>query len=178
MTDQAKYFAVADPESGTMTFWRRDNRGELAAWPRGTEFGPTLWKRPGPGREHVIPADLDAAARFAWIQDWHRTIRRPWLAKVKAAIDGDPVAAAARFAALQTCCARCGRSLEDAASRARALGSDCVTRFAPDVVSALVREVGRALAAREAGNEDAALISREAAYADAFGRLRDAENAP
>ncbi len=175
--NEANYFAVVDPASKSMSFWFRNRRGVLVAWPRGSSFEPVLWKSPGPGREHVIPAGLEGAERFEWLQNWHWTVRQPWFATIKTSIEADPVAAAACFAALQTSCSRCGRHLEDVASRARALGSDCVTRFSPEYVASLTREVGRALAARDAGDEDGALINRSAAYADATGRLRDAEDA-
>jgi Family of unknown function (DUF6011) len=176
MTDLS-YFAVADPASGAMTFWRSNSDGRLTEWPARTGYGPVLWTKPGIGRDHVTPAELEGAARFEWVQNWHRTVRWPWLAEIKKAVEANPVEASARFAALQTACARCGRHLEDAASRARALGSDCVTRFSPEYVAALTREVGRALAAREAGDEDGALIDRGTAHGDALARVRDEERA-
>lgn len=177
-TADMRYFALPDPTDSTvMVFFHLNRRGALVSWPPGTDFGPTLWRHPGPGREHVTPASLKGITRKLWIRDWHQRVRQPWIAEVAAAIDADPNTAAARFAALRTCCARCGRHLEDPASRARGLGSDCVSRFAPEYVAALTREVGRALGARNAGDHDGALIDCGTAYGDALDRAKDQEAA-
>jgi uncharacterized protein DUF6011 len=176
--NEIKYLAVPDPANASaMTFWRIGGHGQLEAWPRQADYGPTLWRVPGPGREHVVPAGLKGSERREWIRNWTLTVRVPWMTQVRAAVDADPVSAGATFAALRTCCARCGRSLDDPASRSRALGSDCVQHFPDHLIAALCREVGRAYAAHLAGDEEAALLSRDAAYGDAYIRAQDEERA-
>lgn len=174
---EIKYVAVPDPEDcAQMTFWRVDRYDRLVAWPNRASYGPTLWRVSGPGRSHVIPAGLKGGDRREWVQRWFHDVRASWMNKVCAVIDGDRVAAGATFAALSTCCAACGKSLRDPASRTRALGSDCVKKFSAETIAALSREVGRAYAAHLAGDEEGALMSRAAAYADADARRRDADS--
>lgn len=170
-----RYVAVADESA--MTFWRIGGHGQLKSWPHQADYGPTLWRVPGPGRVHVVPAGLKGSGRREWIRDWTMTVRVPWMDKVRAAVDADAITAAATFAALRTCCARCGRPLDDPASRSRALGSDCVQRFPDHMIAALCREVGRAFGAYLVGDEGGTLLSRGVAYADAVARIRDEERA-
>src|ERR1700733_3994733 len=76
----ARYYAIPDPEIGAVTFWYRARNGRLNPWPRGTDFGPVLWKRPGPGREHVVPGQLVGVHRALWVRDWYERVRGGWLA--------------------------------------------------------------------------------------------------
>lgn len=110
---QARYFAVADPDSSSaMTFWRRDESGELRPHPPRKRYGPTP----------------PAGSRGIRRQIWDLYHRGPWLARVRAAIDADPEAAALAFASLTNCCRVCGRTLTDPESRERGIGPDCLTK--------------------------------------------------
>jgi len=163
----ARYFAVLDDAAESATFWRLDRRGRLMAWPPGTRNGPSLWKEPGPGREHVIPAGLDGEARSQWMSNWVATVSGPWHDRIRAVIDADPDAAAARFAGFTSACYRCGRHLEDPATRAAGVGPECAPKIDPRVRAAITFEVGRALAARERGDLGGAQMSRERILRDA-----------
>jgi len=116
---QPTYYAVPDPDTGEMTYWRRDKRGRLKPWPQRPQavYGPQLWRKPpahlGP-HDHVIPPGLDGEARQVWHREWVHTVARPWQASIQKAIDTDPERALARFAAFGSRCCVCGKALDDA----------------------------------------------------------------
>jgi hypothetical protein len=141
-----KYFAVPDPDTGDMTYWYTDHRGRLSAWPsklRNDAYGPTLWTKPGPNREHIVPDGLTERERGEWIKNWFETVRQPWMAKIRAAIDADRDACLARFAAFASRCCCCGKTLTDAASKAYGIGPDCRAGLPPEVLEACARAMGR-----------------------------------
>lgn len=143
-----RYYAVPDPTTGAMTYWRRDRRGRLAAWPTRPQahYGPQLWSRltrePGP-HDHRVPAGVAGAARAAWVRDWYATVGRPWHDAIRAAIDADPEAALARFATLGSRCACCGRELTDADSKVLGVGPECRRGVPEHLVLAVARAVAR-----------------------------------
>ncbi len=145
MVIEPRYFAVADPvDPGRMTYWRRDGGGRYRPWPAKARYGPDLWRDPGEGREHVIPAGLGDADRKRWLLDWAGRVSGPWHAQVQAAIEADPAGAAARFAALRCCCACCGRKLKDPTGRTYGVGPECRDGWPADRLAAAVEAVGRA----------------------------------
>lgn len=117
------YYAVPDPDDPSqMTYWRSARGGDLVPHPDKARYGPTLWKSPGPGHIHVVPAELHGQARRNWVHHWYATVRAEWLQHVKAAIDADPDGCAARFAAFTTRCCCCGRRLTDPTSKTYGIG--------------------------------------------------------
>lgn len=153
----ARHFAVIDPDGQSASLWHLNRRGHLVAWPRGTRNGPTLWKAPGPGREHVVPADLVRSARSAWISHWVETVSQPWHDAVREQITADPDRAAALFSYTVVNCCKCGRFLEDPESRATGLGPKCAPMVSPPIREALRREIGRLIAGRARQDVDADL---------------------
>lgn len=142
---EPRYFAVADPDDpGRITYWRRSANGQLAQWPAKACYGPALYRKPGPGHQHVIPAGLDGEDRRQWMLRWIEDVSAPWYRWVHGAIEADPVTAAARFATLKCACIICGRSLSDAASRAYGVGPECRGSWPDALLAAVSEAVGRA----------------------------------
>jgi hypothetical protein len=142
-----RYFAVPDPDTGDMTYWFRNAKDAIVAWPlrpRQAVYGPTLWTRPGPGRDHIIPDGLRVADRQAWIRNWATTVRIPWMGHILHAIDVDTVGSAARFAAFRSTCFICGLPLEDDDSKVWGVGPVCRPRVPVAFLEAAAREIGRA----------------------------------
>ena len=140
------YYAVPDPDTCDMTYWMRTKRGQLKAWPataKVDDYGPRLWFKPGHDREHVVPEGLTERERGNWIRAWYDTVRNPWVAKILAAIEREPDAARARFAAFTSHCCICGRTLTDEDSRVRGIGPDCIGRVPAAFAEACAREIAR-----------------------------------
>jgi hypothetical protein len=131
------YYAVLDPsDPGRMTYWRQTKTGR-APWPAKARYQPTLYTSD-------IPAGVRPSERGEWISQWHREHALPWWDALHAAIDADPIAAQARFAAFATRCCNCGRVLTDEASKAYGIGPECRRGFPDGVLAALAEAVGRA----------------------------------
>ena len=136
-TTEPTYFAVVDPDDPEkMTYWRRDNRGTLSPWPQRASYAPALYRSD-------LPRGLGGAARTEYVQDWYRTHRDPWWSAIRAAIDADPAAASARFAAWAMRCCCCGRTLTDAASKTYGIGPECRAELPAGLLTLLADEVGR-----------------------------------
>ena len=157
----ARHFAVLDPGGRAATLWHLDRRGRLVAWPRGTRNGPTLWKTPGAGREHAIPANLTGHARSAWISDWAATVSVPWHDRISATIAADPNQAAALFAFTAVTCCKCGRPLDDPESRASGVGPKCAPMIPTPLREAIRTQVRRLVAERAAEDDAAVLLGGE-----------------
>ncbi|ASU83558.1 hypothetical protein CDO52_12850 [Nocardiopsis gilva YIM 90087] len=129
---------LPDPhDPGQITYWRRDDRGRLNPWPAKARYGPALYRS-------QVPAGLTGPDRRAWAQDWHRTHRHPWDAAIRSAIDADPDACRARFAAFTTRCCSCGRALSDPESKTVGVGPECRAGVPADMLGRLAVLVGRA----------------------------------
>jgi hypothetical protein len=140
-----RYFAVADPDDPTrITYWRRADSGQLAPWPAKARYGPALYRKPGPGHQHVIPAGLSGEERRQWLLAWIEDVSAPWHRRAHEAIKADPLAAAARFATLQCACVICGRSLSDVASRTYGVGPECRGSWPDARLADAAEAVGRA----------------------------------
>lgn len=133
---EPEYFAVPDPSTGDMTYWRT-HRGDITEWPPKVRYGPLLYKRD-------VPANLRGDERTRWARNWFATVRAPWDAAIVEAITSDPTTAAARFAAFNTRCCCCGRALTDPASKAYGIGPDCRGGLPGELLAELARQVGRA----------------------------------
>ncbi len=134
--DQPTYFAVPDPDTGDMTYWYRTTRGAIEPWPpREGKYGPRLLARDIEG--------LSAKDREAAVRTWSLTLRIPWDRQVRAALDADLDAAAARFAAFTSRCCICGRPLTDEKSKVLGIGPDCRTGIPTGVLEEFAREMGR-----------------------------------
>lgn len=141
---EISYYAVPDPDSGDMTYWRRDGHHRLIEWPNGVHYGPRLLKRD-------VPRELHGYARNEWVLRWYQDVRHPWVAKVHGLIEVGPNMAAARFAAFASTCCVCGRRLEDEASKVAGIGPVCGAGLSTSVIEDLARLVGRAHAEMLAG---------------------------
>jgi hypothetical protein len=137
------YYAVLSPDDpAVMTYWRVVN-DRIAPWPARARYGPQFYRRDSPSRS-------DQAAYRAHIEQCFAVLRE-WNGRVRAALEVDPVAARARFAALTTCCCVCGRGLVDAASKTSGIGPDCRRGMPGHVLDAIAGAVARAHAAAVAG---------------------------
>ena len=162
MTAQdARHYAVPDPTTGDMTYWRRDARRRLKAWPTKPQahHGPQLWhkltREPGP-HDHIVPAGLGPREQEVWVPDWYLTVRHPWLRAIEAVIEADPEAAMARFSVWCMRCACCGRVLRDADSKALGVGPECRPGFPDEILRAIARQVSTlhvTAASRETGEK-------------------------
>ncbi len=132
-----KYYAVPNPDTGDMTYWERTKDGQYVAWPRKPRaawYGPPMPSR----KEQAQHEDIGAFGRH-----WWETIRKPWMDTVIAAIEADPVAAHARFAAFSTRCFVCGKTLTDDDSKVWGVGPVCQTGLPAPLLEATAREIGR-----------------------------------
>lgn len=142
---EPRYFAVPDPDDAArITYWRRSNDGQLAPWPAKARYGPALYRKPGPGHQHVIPAGLGGEERRQWTLRWFETVSGPWHLRARAAVEADPLVAAARFAGLKCACCICGRVLTDRASKTYGVGPDCREEWPDALLAAAAEAVGRA----------------------------------
>lgn len=130
------YYAVPDPgDTGQITYWRRNARGQIAPWPANAKYGPQLYKRDIPQGIHN--------GRPKWIRDWFRDNRAPWQQAIDAAIDADPDLCRARFAVFAVRCCACGRTLTDPKSKSCGIGPECRSDLSEDTLGALAALVGR-----------------------------------
>ncbi len=130
------YYAVPDPDNpGQITYWRRDARGRVTAWPARTTYGPVLYKRDVPKGS---PAE-----RAQWVRDWFQAHRAPWQHAINHAIETDPDLCRARFAVFAIRCCSCGRMLTDPKSKACGIGPECRSGILADTLGALALLVGR-----------------------------------
>lgn len=138
LANAPEYFAVLDPrDPERMTYWRRV-RGDLKPWAPRARYVPL------PLRSDV---PTDPEARRTFVLDWTERVIVPWNAAVRAAIDGDPLGCAARFAVLKSKCCICGRPLRDPLSKTAGIGPDCQEGWPPRALLAMCEAVGRAHAA-------------------------------
>lgn len=143
-----RYYAVPDPDTGDMTFWYLNKKGEIAAWPRKPKarYGPTLWaslKREPGTHDYLVPEGLSGSERNAWIKNFYQTVSWPWHAAIRAEIERDPEAAMARFAAIGYRCCICGKTLADEESRLSAIGPECRKGLPESFVVMLRRKVSQ-----------------------------------
>lgn len=143
-----RYYAVPDPTTGDMTFWYRNKKGELDAWPTRpkTRYGPRLFnslKREPGAHDYIIPSGLENEEQYAWHCNWIETVRKPWMDAIKAEIGRDPETCMARFAAIQSRCAICGKALDDPESKASGIGPEC-RKGLPDAFITAIQEETRA----------------------------------
>lgn len=144
MTIETSYYAVRDPETYDMTFWYRDTRDRFQPWPRKPQarYGPMLWNRltKEPGmHDYLVPSDVLGGDQPAWVGNWYRTVRDPWMAAVHGEIERHPGLAMARFASIKSRCCLCGRVLDDPDSKVSGIGPECRKRL-PDSLVASIRE--------------------------------------
>lgn len=135
------YYAVPDPANpDQITYWRRDKRGRIAAWPTNAKYGPILYKRD-------VPKGLPAE-RSQWVSDWFRTNRDPWQQTINHAIGSDPDLCQARFAVFTVRCCSCGRTLTDPKSKSCGIGPECRQGMPAETLGAMAVLVGRVHAER------------------------------
>ncbi|MFD3777326.1 DUF6011 domain-containing protein [Streptomyces sp. NPDC058612] len=110
------YYAIPDPDNpATMTYWR-STVDSVRMWPAKAWYGP-----PKPLKRDA-PADRDE--RGEWLYAWYER-QLAWRLAATTAIEAEPDACLARFAALTVRCCGCGRPLTDARSKTLGLGPDC-----------------------------------------------------
>jgi len=132
------YYAVPDPnDPNRMTYWQRGPAGGLTPHPPRTRYSPRLLRSD-------VPDWLTGRERQTWVEDWARQHVWPWYAAIHAAIDADPQACTARFAAFTTRCCECGRTLRDPVSKTYGIGPDCRDGIPNEVLAAMARMVGQA----------------------------------
>jgi hypothetical protein len=178
-----------------MTFWYHTAKGDRRPWPTRPQarYGPVLWSKlkrePGP-HDHLVPDWLsrkasDAFVRKAsdaFVRNWHEAVRKPWLATVNGAIDQDPDAAMARFAASATRCCICGRELTDPESKVNGIGPECIGGVPDRIVRAVRDQLHRILAeeapeTRQDAVQRAKRAKRKPAGASQEGAKARGENA-
>jgi hypothetical protein len=145
------FYAVADPDdAATMTYWHRlrtTRTNGIRPWPASRRYGPPMLLRSD------LPAD--PAEKDAFIAAWSAR-RLAYRSRIVSTIAADTMAAAHRFAVLETRCLLCGRPLKDPLSKVYGIGPDCREGMDPEGLAAYTTpEIGRAHVQQLAADQDA-----------------------
>jgi len=131
MREPRLFATLSTSDLNALSYWRRSRTGALVAWPPGTRYGPVLL-------EKDIPLGLPRHERRDYKLNWYTATVVPWLRHAHAAVEAEPLAAAARFAAWTSRCLCCARRLEDAHGRLAGACTGCRGRLPHDVLTALI----------------------------------------
>lgn len=131
------YYGITDPHDGTITHWYRSKKNPVVkSWPSKAKPGPRALRSdvPKPKEE-----------REAWLQEYW-TKQREYREAVLDAIVADPDAASARFAAWNSRCSQCGKTLEDPKSKCYGIGPECRSAYPDWVLAAMSARMSKVLA--------------------------------